>query len=236
MRVLSIVQQADAGPGVFAEAAAAQGVELQTWEPALAPEPPVEPLSYDAAMVFGGSMNVGEEGEHPWLAVEQRVLRELLRGGVPLLGVCLGAQLLAEAAGGEVRRARRPEIGWHEVKLTKAGREDALLGTLQPAFCAFQWHSFEFEPPAQAQPLALSPVCPQATRLGELAWAIQFHAEVSRADALRWIEDYESDRDAVAMGVDPEALGAKTSERIAAWNDLGRRLCARFLELAAEGG
>jgi GMP synthase-like glutamine amidotransferase len=233
LHVLSIVQQADAGPGVFAEAAARRGDSLESWEPGTDPAPPADPLGYDAAMVFGGSMNVHEEGEHPWLAEQKALLAELLDGGVPLLGVCLGAQLVAEVAGGEVRRVPEPEIGWQEVELTEAGREDPLLGSLPPSFTGFQWHSYEFIPPEGATELALSRVCRQAARLADRVWVIQFHAEVSEADALSWIDDYESDPDAVRLGIDAELLGAETRERIGAWNELGRGLCSRFLDLAA---
>ena len=175
-------------------------------------------------MVFGGAMNVDEEGEHPWLADQKALLRDLLDARVPLLGVCLGAQLLAEAAGEEPRRAPRPEIGWEPVELTVAGREDPLLGVLPTAFNAFQWHSYEMGID-DGEVLARSEVCAQAARFGPLAWAIQFHAEVSERDALKWIADYESDPDAVAIGLDPEALAAETRERIGAWNQLGRDLC-----------
>ena len=101
----------------------------------------------------------------------------------PLLGVCLGTQLLAEAAGGSAGRASEPEIGWRQVELTPEGAADPLLAPLAPAFEAFQWHSYEAAPPPDAVTLARSPVCPQAYRIGEQAWGIQFHAEVSAADA-----------------------------------------------------
>src|SRR5215510_1046608 len=104
MRVLAIVQEADAGPGVFADAAAARGDELEEWLMA-AGEPPGDPHGYDAAMVFGGAMNVDQEDEHSWLRDQKDLLRALLANDVPLLGVCLGSQLLAEAAGEEPRRA-----------------------------------------------------------------------------------------------------------------------------------
>src|SRR5262249_27252305 len=80
--------------------------------------------------------------------------------------------------------------------------------------------------------LARSEVCAQAARFGPLAWAIQFHAEVTEADALKWIAEYESDPDAVAIGIDPEALAAETRDKIRAWNGAGRALAPRFLELA----
>ena len=109
MRVLAIVQEADAGPGVFAEAVAARGHELDEWLIAEGGDPPADPRGYDAVMVFGGAMNVDDEDEHPWLGEQKALLRDLLDAGVPLLGVCLGAQLLAEAAGRSRggRRGRR---------------------------------------------------------------------------------------------------------------------------------
>ncbi len=232
MRVLAIVQEVDAGPGVFADAVAARGHELDEWMSGEGGDPPADPQGYGAVMVFGGAMNVDEEGEHPWLGDQKALLRDLLAAGTPLLGVCLGAQLLAEAAGEEPRRAVRPEIGWEPVELTVAGREDPLLGVLPTAFNAFQWHSYEMGID-DGEVLARSEVCAQAARFGPLAWSIQFHAEVSERDALKWIADYESDPDAVAIGLDPEALAAETRERIAAWNEIGRALCARFIDLAA---
>ncbi len=87
--------------------------------------------------------------------------------------------------------------------------------------------------PVGATELAASPVCPQAFRLDGPAWGIQFHPEVSRADALHWIEDYRSDPDAVRIGIDPVATRAEAEPRLEAWNDLGRELCRRFLAAAA---
>lgn len=231
MRVLAIVQEADAGPGVFVDAVAARGHEIDEWLIANGGGPPADPREYGAVMVFGGAMNVDEEGEHPWLGDQKALLRDLLDARVPLLGVCLGAQLMAEAAGEEPRRASRPEIGWEPVELTVAGREDPLLGVLPTAFNAFQWHSYEMGID-DGEVLARSEVCAQAARFGPLAWSIQFHAEVSERDALSWIADYGSDPDAVAAGVDPRALAVETREKIGAWNEVGRALCARFIDLA----
>jgi GMP synthase (glutamine-hydrolysing) len=229
LRVLAIVHQRDAGPGVFAEAIAAAGGELDEWTLAERPEPPADPLGYDAVFVLGGAMNVDEGERHGWIAEEVALLRELLAREVPLLGLCLGGQLLAMAAGAQPRRAVRPEIGWHQVELTPEGEEDPLLGPLAPAFEALQWHSYEFPLPPGAVPLAHSQVCLQACRLGERAWAIQFHPEVSRADALHWVDDYKADPDAVRIGVDPTVLRPETERKISAFNELGRDLCRRWL-------
>lgn len=233
MRALAIVHQEDAGAGVFADAAVDRGIELDTWMRAESSTPPADPAGYDAVLCFGGSMHADQEDRHPWLRDEKALLARLLRAAVPLLGVCLGGQLLAEAAGAPPRRAPTPEIGWHEVVLTPEGRGDPLLGPLAPAFAAFEWHSYEFPLPPGARPLARSEACLQACRLGQTAWAIQFHAEVTARDAEAWIDDYRSDEDAVCIGLDPEALRDETRSRIAAWNELGRALCGRFLDVAA---
>src|SRR3954453_13109313 len=121
MRVLAIVHQRDAGPGVFAEAVAEAGGELDEWTLAERLEPPADPLGYDAVLVLGGAMNVDEEERHGWIAEEKALLRDLLDREVPLLGLCLGGQLLAAAAGAEPKRASRPEIGWHRVDVTSEG-------------------------------------------------------------------------------------------------------------------
>ena len=230
MRVLAIVHQRDAGPGVFGEAIEEAGDEFGEWMLSERPEPPADPLGYHAVLVLGGAMNVDDEERHGWIAEEKALLRELLDREVPLLGLCLGGQLVAEAAGAEARRASEPEIGWHQVEVTPEGAADPLLGPLAPSFEAFQWHSYEFPLPPGAIPLARSEVCLQGARIGERAWALQFHPEVSRADALHWVEDYESDPDAVRIGVDPTELGPETEAKIGDFNQLGRELCLRWLQ------
>jgi GMP synthase-like glutamine amidotransferase len=232
MRALAIAHQRDAGPGVFADAARSAGVELDTWLRTDSDTPPRPPRDYGAVLVFGGAMHADHEDRHPWLGTEKALLRELLELEVPVLGVCLGAQLLADAAGAPPHRASRPEIGWHEVELTAEGSGDPVLGPLEQRFDAFQWHSYEFPLPPGATPLARSAVCLQAFRAGRSAWGIQFHAEVTRQDAEAWIDDYRSDEDAVRIGLDPDDLRKRTREAIGEWNALGRALCERFFAAA----
>jgi GMP synthase (glutamine-hydrolysing) len=233
MRLLAIAHQRDAGPGVFGEAIAEAGHELDVWHRAEADEPPAGVDGYDGVLTFGGAMHADQDAEHPWLASEKALLRELLDGDVPLMAVCLGAQLLAEAAGGSAVRAAEPEIGWFDVEVTDEGAADPVIGALAPRFEAFQWHSYECRLPDRFVVLARTPVCVQAFRVGSSAWGIQFHAEVSAADAAHWVDDYDSDADAVRIGVDPEALGAETEAKIEGFNRLGRELCARWLASVA---
>ena len=235
MRCLVIVHQPDAGPGVFAEAMEARGVELDVWMIAETDGPPADPFGYDAVMTFGGAMHPVQDDLFSWMPREKELLAELLHRRVPLLGACLGSQLLGAAAGARPRRASQPEIGWLDVELTAEGLNDPLLAPLAPGFTAFQWHSYEVTVPPGAVALATSPVCLQAWRVGDCAYGVQFHAEVSAADIAHWIDEYQVDPDAVAMGFDPAAMHAQTEPRIEAWNQSGRDLCGRFFDLVAAG-
>lgn len=225
------MHEPDAGPGVFAQEMRERGVELDEWRLSeRGAAPPLEIADYDAVLTFGGAMHADHEDKHPWLSLEKDFLAAMVEDRMPILAVCLGTQLLAEAAGGSARRASEPEIGWLEVEVTEEGAGDPVIGPLAPSFTAFQWHSYEALAPEGAVVLARSPVCAQAYRVGERAWGIQFHAEVTAGNARTWIDDYQSDEDAVRIGVDPKALAAETSERIGDWNRLGRGLCGRFLD------
>lgn len=232
MRVLAVSHQDDAGPGVFADAVRGDGHSLDVWDRPREESAPADPGGYDAVVVLGGAMNVDEAAEHRWIDGELEMIEGLLERDVPLLGVCLGSQLLATAAGGRAERAPAPEIGWHAVEVSPEGRDDPLVGPLAPGFEALQWHSYRSQLPDDAVELARSPLATQAFRIGPVAWGIQFHAEVSRKDAECWIRNHESDPDAIRIGVDPDALLAETAPRIDAWNDLGRALCGRFLAVA----
>lgn len=232
MRVLAIVHQRDAGPGVFADAIRRRGAALDHWIPPEEGAPPRPAPDYDGVLVLGGAMHANQERLHPWLRQEKALLRELVERDVPVLGVCLGAQLLAEAAGAPPRRAREPEIGWYEVEVSAQGAADSLLGPLAPRFSAFQWHSYELGLPEGATALAKSDVCLQAYRIGDRAWGIQFHAEVSAADVGAWLDDYAGDEDALRMDLDVDGLRDRTEAAIEGWNALGRSLCGRFLDAA----
>jgi GMP synthase (glutamine-hydrolysing) len=230
MRVLGVLHPGGGQSGLLAERAAADGHELTEWIPADGGRIPGPLAAFDAFVVFGGGMNVRDAGRLPWMAGELELLRDALETGVPALGICLGAQLLAAAGGAEVHRAAEPEIGWYEVERTAP---DPVLDALPERFDAYEWHSYAFELPAGAVALARSAVCTQAYRLGERAWAVQFHPEVTPAIVEFWAYDYESDPDAVAMGFDPAAHVALAEARLPAWMDLGRRLFDAFLTAAA---
>ncbi|MBA3375232.1 MAG: type 1 glutamine amidotransferase [Actinobacteria bacterium] len=226
MRILSVTHGPTVPGGVFDQVVEASGHELERWVVPLGGSP--QPASsYDALMVFGGSMHPDQDERFAWLEREAGVLREALAEDVPVFGVCLGAQMLARAAGAWVGPAGEPEVGWFEVELTPEGRSDPVLGVLSPRTEAFQWHHYTFEIPGGGTELARSSVCTQAFRVGERAWGIQFHAEVTLDMMRTWTAE---DPDDLPVGAEEFLAAAET--RIANWNEQGRALCAAFLKMA----
>jgi GMP synthase-like glutamine amidotransferase len=230
--VLALVHERDAGPGVFADVSRARGAELDEWFVPDGGPPPRDPLSYAAILSLGGGMHPDQEAAHPWLRNEKALLAQWLERGVPVLGVCLGSELLAESAGAPARPAAAPEVGWYEVELTPEGARDRLLGPEAPRFQALEWHSYESPLPRGAMALARSGSCLQAFRLGERAWGIQFHAEVSLGDFESWLDEERSPEEQERLGFDTEPLRTATRASIGEWNRLGRSLFERFLDLA----
>jgi GMP synthase (glutamine-hydrolysing) len=187
-------------------------------------------------MIFGGSMHVDQEDGHPWLAPEKRFIRDALDRGVPILGVCLGSQLLAEAAGAVPHRSREPEIGWYEIEITAAGEADPVIGPLAPSVELFQWHHYVAPLPPGAVELARTPLCTQAFRIeGKPAWGLQFHAEVTRENLWSWLDEWGSS-EAVQTSLDPERIRAESEQRIEGQHAIGRGIAERFLAAAARLG
>ena len=227
MRVLSITHGPSVPGGIFEEVVAAAGHELEHWSVPERKTPDTAP-SYDAVMVFGGSMHPDQDEHFAWLEREESFLQEVLAERVPVFGVCLGAQMLARAAGARVGPASSPEIGWLGVELTPQGASDPVLGVLPPRATVFQWHHYTFEIPDSGSELARSDVCAQAFRLSQPAWGIQFHAEVTLEMIEAWSRD---DLDDLPMTAD--ALVAESQSEIAASNEQGRALAGAFLREAA---
>lgn len=134
----------------------------------------------DLLVVMGGPMSVNDENQYPWLVGEKRFIREAVESGKKVLGICLGAQLLAGALGAKVYANPQKEIGWYPVSLTPAGRQSRLFHKFPPVFTTFHWHGDTFDLPEGAQWLAFSEACGnQAFQYGQNALGLQFHLEVS---------------------------------------------------------
>jgi GMP synthase (glutamine-hydrolysing) len=228
VNVLSLVHGEEARTELFGPVVAAAGHRLDEWSFAWNTAPPLPLDTYDAVLVLGGTMHADQEAWHPWLRDEAIWLRRLVERGVPTLGVCLGVQLLARAAGSWVGPLAAPEIGWVEVALSDAGVADPVLGSLPRRFPALQWHHYTFGVPSGAVELARSEACTQGFRLGESCWGVQFHPEVTEPQLETWIVDEDE------PAPEPEALRAETRARIGRWNELGRTLCRAFLGAAEQ--
>jgi len=136
---------------------------------------------FDWLFILGGPMNVYEESRYPWLAREKRFIGEALREGKVLIGICLGAQLLACVLGAKVTRNPCVEIGWYPVQKVSQASQSSLSGFLPDSFPAFHWHGDTFEIPRGAVHLARSEACEnQAFAFDERVVAFQFHLESTR--------------------------------------------------------
>jgi GMP synthase (glutamine-hydrolysing) len=195
------------GPGLIAEVASLRGLELRPCHPYRGdPLPAMDEI--DGLVVMGGPMGVFDTAEHPYLAREVELIAAVVEAGRPVLGVCLGAQLMARALGAAVYRGGQAEIGFGSVSLTEAGREDPVLSSVDredagnvgrkdavpgspglETVPVVHWHQDTFDLPFGALCLARSALYPhQAFRVGERAYGLQFHVEVNRQLADAWRE------------------------------------------------
>jgi GMP synthase (glutamine-hydrolysing) len=149
---------------------------------------------YAGLVILGGVMNVDDVENHPNLATELNLVQEAVDRDISILGICLGAQLLAKALGGTVRQGPNREIGWYDVDVTEEGRRDPVLSAFGARSEVFQWHEDNIELPANVVHLASSPLChSQAFRYGEHAYGFQFHLEVTQPIVERWLPDLKND-------------------------------------------
>ncbi len=227
MEVLAVIHGDSVRSGVFGDVVRERGHGLDEWSLAWG-KPLPRPLdAYGAVLVFGGAMHADQDEQHRWLLEEDLFLQRLLDLHTPVLGICLGAQLLAKAAHAPVFPLEEPEVGWFAVELSEAGTDDPILGRLPRTFEAFQWHYYTHGVPAGGVELAQSPACTQAFRLGDNAWGVQFHPEVTLQQVQSWVEEERG-----ALPFEADEFLAETRGRIEVWNTLGRELCAGFVDAA----
>jgi GMP synthase (glutamine-hydrolysing) len=192
------------------------------------------PEDYDCAalVVLGGSMNVDEEELYPWLKPETAYIREAVGRNVPVLGLCLGGQLLAKAMGGRVTQNGRKEIGNFKVVLTPAGELDPLFTDFPRCYPVFQWHGDTFSSLGEGKLLASSEWCAhQAFRIGTHAYGLQFHVEVTAEMAASWLTEYN--QELIAEGLDPAPILAEFKERENEYAQLAERLFHNFFKIAS---
>ena len=200
-------------------------------------EPHAQPdvRRYDGLVVLGGPMNVDQADQMPHLRYEMSAIQEAVAAGRPMLGICLGAQLLAAATGGVVHPNPVPEIGWYRLHARNAAHDDPLFRHFerQPHH-VFQWHAYTFAPPPGAVPLAWTRNCRnQAYRLGERAWGLQFHLEADGALIARWLGQ-PSGRSEIERYWDARRIArirAATRQHLPAATALSNRVFGEFIRI-----
>lgn len=186
-------------------------------------------------VVMGGLQDAYSDEGFPSRQAELALLADAARRGVPTLGVCLGAQLLAEAAGGAAKPGHGPEVGWLPVELTEAAGHDPLFTGVPSPLTVLQWHFDTFDLPPEAVLLARSEQYPnQAFRVGERAWGLQLHVEVDESTVAQFLESTPQDAAHVAGGA--AALLAETPRAVADLEPVQRLVFGRFADLVASGG
>lgn len=188
---------------------------------------------YEALIVLGGPMNAHQIDTYPNLATEVDVIREAVDSGMSVLGICLGAQLLAKALGGRVSRNEEREIGWYDVQLTEAGCADPVISSFAPTQQVFQWHEDGISLPDGVLHLATSPASRvQAFRYGEHAYGFQFHLEVDASLVERWltVPGNQAMLAAEAGRIDPDAIREQTTQSIGALEALSRETFSRWID------
>ena len=229
MRILSIVHGSNVPPGVFGDEAERGGHEVDTWSLAWGTPPPAPIDDYGAVMIFGGSMHADQDDRHPWLREENFFLQRLLDLHIPVLGVCLGAQLIAKAAHAEVKRDARAGGRMGGRRADRRGRRrSAVLGAARPLpglpVALLRVRGAERRPGARAE----RQCCTQAFRLGDWPGAVQFHPGDHPVDPRRLAGRGERDE----VPGPPEEILAEFDRQADEWEAFGRALCGNFVEAA----
>jgi len=197
------------------------------------------PLDQAAALVvMGGPMNVDEQDQYPFLAAEVDWIRQAIQAETPVLGICLGAQLIAKSLGARVYANGVKEIGWYPLEVTADAADDRLFAGCQPVETVFQWHGDTFDLPAGATNLARSELCKhQAFRYGTSTYGLQFHVEVTPEIIDSWLAEPGNCGELSGLNyIDAPAIRAETPRRLPAMEALAGRLLPRFAHLAARRG
>jgi GMP synthase (glutamine-hydrolysing) len=155
---------------------------------------------YDGLIILGGPMSVNDASRLPHLTTELRLIEDAIRRNLPILGICLGAQLIAKTLGAEVYPNREKEIGWYDLSPTEHAGSDRLLEALNNTEKIFQWHGETFDIPRSTSHLAFSALCAnQAFRYGEKVYGFQFHMEVDEPMIHRWLRVPENQNEIASL-------------------------------------
>lgn len=228
VRVLTVQHEDDTGPGYIGERIRELGVQLDVLHPYRGDAVPETTEGYDGLLVLGGTPGPFDDTSAGWLPDVRRLIASALVEELPLLGICLGGELLAAVAGGKVDRiVGPPEIGLHSLQPTEAARTDPLFAGLPAAAPAVEWHWEEIvELPPGSVALCGSERFPnQAFRVGPAAWGTQFHPEVLTEAATEWGRGSAADLAALGLTVEgvTAEIAAREPELRQVWGELAAR-------------
>lgn len=229
--VLVLQHAAPETPGLIGELLATRGARLEYVRPYAGDPVRTDPKGLAGLLVMGGPMGVYEAGRYPHLSREIELIHHAVTRNIPVLGVCLGSQLLAAALGARVEPGTK-EIGWHEVTLAPEAAVDPLFRGIGSSFTPFHWHGDRFDLPPGAVPLARSErtAC-QAFRHGRSAYGLLFHAEMSVAMIRGMVDAFGEELE--AAGEDGEAILARAAAGVSEMQSPANAIFGRWADEVA---
>lgn len=189
MKILVLMHVPSEGPGTLGDYLLSRGAQLETRRLHAGDPLPADASAFAAIVSMGGPMNVYEENRYPFLKEETTFLERAFPRNVPIIGICLGAQMIAKACGAVIGKAPVKEVGWREVRLTDAGRVDPLFSGVPERLEVFQWHEDAFDIPADGELLVTAAACPHQAFRFRNAYGLQFHVEATRDMLKEWFSD-----------------------------------------------
>lgn len=221
MRALCFEHVAFEGPGVFAGCLERRGYQLERWK---VPEVGLPKDPGDFLLVMGGPMSVNDADS--WIADELAFIRDFVESGMPYLGICFGAQLLAKAFGGQVAAASALELGLTPIWLTPEGKWDPVFREVSEPWDVFEWHGEAFKVPEGGVPLAKSDVCVQAFGFGPHAYGLLFHPELDRSGIEALCRACPADL--TRANLDGPAVIAGTAPHLPGWHAWADRMIGQL--------
>lgn len=191
---------------------------------------------YNGLIILGGHMGVYEADKYKHIRVEMKLIEEALKKEIPVLGICLGAQLLAHVLGSEVRKNSEKEIGWYDLNLSESGIKDLLFSHFKSSEKVFQLHGDTFDIPSTATHLASSPTChSQAFKYGEKVYGLQFHLEADEPMIQRWLDNPRNQEEMFSThkNFSIENIRAETEQYIQQSLELSKKTFEKFIDLFA---
>ncbi len=191
---------------------------------------------YDGLVILGGPMSVNDSHRLAHLTTEMKLIEAALRRNLPVLGICLGSQLIAKTLGANVYPNREKEIGWYDVAPTDEAEDDPLLTAFEKSEKIFQWHGETFDMPRSSRHLAFSSRCAhQAFRYGQNVYGLQFHLEVDEPMIQRWLRVPDNRKEIATLGgnITAERIHHETPAYIARLQQLSDAVFGAFIELFA---